>query len=67
MYQQILSIYILHDIEKLLSILLKLQANLFRIDLRKMEQHTGGKWLIHGPKHRMDNQSQSVKHPCRIS
>ena len=20
-----------------------------------MEQHTGGKWLIHGAKHRMDN------------
>ena len=24
-----------------------------------MDQHTGGKWLIHGTKHRKDNQLQS--------
>ena len=34
-----------------------------------MDQHTGGKWLIHGTKHRKDNQSQSlycpVEYPSR--
>ena len=27
----------------------------------------GGKWLIHDPKRRKDNQFQSLKLPCRIS
>ena len=28
-----------------------------------MDQHTGGKWLIHGTKHRKDNQLQSLELP----
>ena len=31
-----------------------------------MDQHTGGKWLVHGIKHRKDNQLQSLELPCRI-
>ena len=33
----------------------------------KLDHHTGGKWLIHGTKHRKDNQLQSLKHPCKLS
>ena len=40
---------------------------LFRIDFQKVDQHTGGKWLIHDTKRRKDNQLQSLKLPCRIS
>ena len=39
----------------------------FKLDFQKMDQHTGGKWLIDGTKHRMDNQLQSLQLPCRIS
>ena len=31
-----------------------------------MEQRTGGKWLIHGTKHRKDNQLQSLELPWNI-
>ena len=34
-------------------------------DFQKMDQHTGGKWLIHGTKRRKDNQLQSLELPCR--
>ena len=34
---------------------------------QKVDQHTGGKWLIHGTKHRKDNQWQSLELSCRIS
>ena len=37
------------------------------LDFQKMDQHTGGKWLIHGTKRRKDNQLQSLELPCRIS
>ena len=40
---------------------------LFKIDFPKVDQHAGGKWLIHDTKRRKDNQSQSLKLPCRIS
>ena len=39
----------------------------FKLDFQKVDQHTGGKWLIHGTKHRKDNQLQSLELPCRIS
>ena len=39
----------------------------FRLDLKNVDQHTGGKWLIHGTKRRKDNQLQSLELPCRIS
>ena len=39
----------------------------FKLDFQKVDQHTGGKWLIHGIKRRKDNQLQSLELPCRIS
>ena len=39
----------------------------FKLDFQIMDQHTGGKCLIHGTKHRKDNQLQSLELPCRIS
>ena len=38
-----------------------------KIDFQKVDQHAGGKWLIHATKRRKDNQLQSLKLPCRIS
>ena len=41
-----------------------LQPNQFyKIDFQKMDQHAGGKWLIHDTKRRKDNQLQSLKLP----
>ena len=39
----------------------------FELDFHKVDQHTGGKWLIHGTKRHKDNQLQSLDLPCRIS
>ena len=39
----------------------------FKQDFQKVEQHTGGKWLIRGTKRRKDNQLLSLELPCRIS
>ena len=39
----------------------------FKLDFQKVDQHTGGKWLIHGTKRRKDNQLQSLELPCRKS
>ena len=39
----------------------------FKLDFQKVDQHTGGKWLIHGTKRRKDNPLQSLELPCRIS
>ena len=39
----------------------------FKLDFPKVDQHTGGKWLIHGTKRHKDNQLQSLELPCRIS
>ena len=38
-----------------------------KIDFQKLDQHAGGKWLIHDTKRRKDNQLQSLKLPCSIS
>ena len=35
----------------------------FKLDFQKVHQHTGGKWLIHGTKHRKDNQLHSLEPP----
>ena len=35
----------------------------FKLDFPKMDQYTGGKWLIHGTKRRKDNQLQSLELP----
>ena len=32
----------------------------FKRDFKKVDQHTAGKWLIHGTKHGKDNQLQSL-------
>ena len=34
---------------------------------KKLDQHKGGKWLIHDAKRRKDDQLQSLKLHCRIS
>ena len=39
----------------------------FKLDFQKVDQHTGGKWLIHGTKRHKDNQLLSLELPCRIS
>ena len=38
-----------------------------KIDFQKVDQHAGGKWLIHNTKRRKDNQLQSLNLPCRIT
>ena len=53
------------------KILFSLMSNLqtyyhFKLDFQKLDQHSGGKWLIHGTKRRKDNQLQSLELPCRI-
>ena len=37
----------------------------FKLDFQKVDNYTGGKWLIHGIKRRKDNQLQSLE-ICRI-
>ena len=32
-----------------------------------MDYHAGGKWFIHGPKRRKENQLLSLKHPCWLT
>ena len=39
----------------------------FKLDIQKVDQHTGGKCLIHGTKRRKDNQLRRLELPCRIS
>ena len=52
--------------EKLFSIISNFQHHYhFKLDYQKVDQHTGGKWLIHSTK--QDNPLQSLEHPCRIS
>ena len=47
--------------KKLFSIMSNLQTHYhFKLDFQIVEQHTGGKWLIHGTKHHKDNQLQSL-------
>ena len=38
-----------------------------KFDLQKVDQHAGGKWLIHNTKRCKDNQLQSLYLPCKIS
>ena len=45
-----------------------LQTYNFKLDFQNVDQHTGGKWFIHGTKRRKDNQLQSleaVEYPSR--
>ena len=58
----------IHTKKDLLSIMSNLQPNCcLKFDLQKVDQHAGGKWLIHDTKRRKDNQLQSLKLPCRLS
>ena len=55
-------------IKKLFSFMSNLQTYYqFKLDFQKVNQHTVGKWLIHGIKRRKDNQLQCLGLPCRIS
>ena len=50
------------------SILSNLQTYFhFKLDFQNVDQQIGGKWLIHGTKHRNDNQLESLELPCRQS
>ena len=45
--------------QKMFSLMSSLQTYYhkhFKLDFQKVDQHTGGKWLIHGTKRRKDNQ-----------
>ena len=54
--------------EDILSIMWNLQPYwCLKFDFQKVDQHAGGKWLIHDTKRRKDNQLQSLKLRCRIS
>ena len=53
--------------QKMFSFILNLQTYHFQLDCQKVDQHTGGKWLIHDTKCRKDNQLQSLGLPCRTS
>ena len=53
---------IIHYVKPTAQLLFKI-----RFPKGKVDQHAGGKWLIHGTKRRKDNQLQSLKLPCRIS
>ena len=54
--------------KNLFSIMSNLQTHYhFKLDFQKVDQHTGGKWLIHGTKYHKDIKSQSLELPCRIS
>ena len=48
--------------KKLFSLMSNLHTHYhFKLDFQNVDQHTGGKWLIHGTKRRKDNQLQSLK------
>ena len=54
--------------KKLFSFMSNLQTYYhFKLDFQKVDQHAGGKWLIHGTKRRKDNQLQCLELPCKIS
>ena len=38
-----------------------------KLDFQKVDQYTGGKWLIHCTKRHKDNQLQSLELPCKVS
>ena len=44
---------IIKTMNMLFSIMSNLQTHYhFKLDFRKVDKHSGGKWLIHGTKHR---------------
>ena len=55
------------ETKKFFSLMSNLQTYYFKLDFQNVNQHTGGKCLIHGTKRRKDIQLQSLELPCRIS
>ena len=54
--------------KKMFSLMSNLQTyHHFKLDFQKVDQHTGGKWLIHGIKRHKGNQLQNLELPCRVS
>ena len=54
--------------KKLFSFISNLQTYYHLIlDLQKVDQQIGDRWLIHGTNHRKNNQLQSLELPCRLS
>ena len=54
--------------QKVVSFMPNLQTYYYsKLNFQKVDQHTGGKCLIHGTKRHKDNQLQSLELPCRIS
>ena len=50
------------------SILSNLQTHYqLWLDIQNVDQHTGGKWLMHGTKDRKGNQLESLELPRRLS
>ena len=39
----------------------------FQLAFLKVDQHKGGKWLIHGTKHYQENHLQTMELRCRTS
>ena len=59
---------LLKSVKKLFSIMINLQTHYhLKLDFEKVDQHTGGKWLIHSTKHHRKNQLQSLELPYRIN
>ena len=69
MYQDIYNCICQNEKNKdILSSMSNLQPNwCLKNDFQKMDQHAGGKWLIHDTKRCKGTQLQSLKIPCRIS
>ena len=54
--------------QKIVSLMSNLQTYYhFKQDFQNVDQHTEGKWLIHGTKRHKDNQLQSHELPWRTS
>ena len=52
--------------EDILSIMSNLQPNCcLKVDFKKVDQHAGGKWLIHDTKRRKDNQLKAWNSPAK--
>ena len=54
-----------------MKILFSIMSNLhtyyhLKLDFQKVDQQTGGKWLIHGTQHNKNNQLPSLELLCRI-
>ena len=68
MYQDIYNCICQNTQKDLLSIMSNPQPNCcLKFDVQQVDQHAGGKWLIHSTKRHKDNQLQSLKLHCRIS